>query len=128
CPSRLRLGPLSTAIRIQRFRFCSQDWNWSRSSVPGSVLPWGNGSEPPAGEPKKSSNETAASFSCPAAGTAGGMGTVSPPNTELSERASWAGLVDAPGSEAAEPGEAAGGPEFPGGRAASRASKKEATD
>ena len=62
CPSRLRLGPLSTAIRIQRFRFCSQDWNWSKSSFPGSGAVWCVGGRASAGAPKKSSNDTPASF------------------------------------------------------------------
>src|SRR5215207_1213523 len=69
-------------MRIQRFRFCNQDWNWSRSSFPGSDLSARDGPGPLGSDPKKSSKDTAASAFCSGAGTAGGTGSPSSPSSK----------------------------------------------
>src|SRR5689334_182798 len=83
-------------MRIQRLRFCSQAWNWSRSSLFASGVRDGRAGALFA-VPKNSSYDTPPGAApAPPAGTAGGAGVDSSPNTELSERLSWAGRVGAP--------------------------------
>src|SRR5689334_9235668 len=101
-------------MRIQRLRFCNQDWNWSRSSLPGSASFLAADAEPEPGELKKSSNETPASCSpgeAPVAAVPAKSGAGSP---EI-----WvAAWLSACGVE----------PAGPGGRADRRLRKKAATD
>ena len=83
-------------MRIQRFRFCNQVWNWSRSSPLGSGGRGGRVELPGGGALKNSSYDTPPGAALPAVGTAGRVGVASSPNTELSESVSWAGRVGAP--------------------------------
>ena len=57
-PQQVQVGAVQDAIRIQRFRFCSQAWNWSRSSLLESGARGGRGVVEAPGAPKNSSNET----------------------------------------------------------------------